>query len=394
MTGTSERIARMTVNTDANPRGTRSFRSAHAASDFARDGFVENQRDGQVFNAPDADVLLDDGFVAAYCFRLAKAGSSRPHQIGLAFSAAKHRRNRVDIDGTLWIDTLARALRDIEFQYVGLDRRIEEFHPGGSIGFREMPNGVVLIDRWRLRLIGAAPGSSRSAMNGPGSIELLAQESGGEVARGRWPDGLAWTASLGAVELHAETQSGEPVAGVSVRLPNTDYRATSDANGDARIRDLVPGPYALHVEDRRLTPLGLTVETAVRFTAIRDSTIRRRFIVPTAEDYAIKRCLADHGLSRADSTWIIGRALSQGNDPIADVHISLEAQAAPNEWRPIGDEYTTKEDGVFSFCSGELVRGARVRLRLTRGNEPPVVIDQTLDRALTIVRAALPPLSH
>jgi hypothetical protein len=36
------------------------------------------------FFAPDADVLLDDGFAVGYCFRVATAGRDR-NQIGLAF---------------------------------------------------------------------------------------------------------------------------------------------------------------------------------------------------------------------------------------------------------------------------------------------------------------------
>ena len=80
--------------------------------------------------------------MTAYCFHIADSDPARPNQIGLGFVSGTRRSNRIDIEGTLWVDTVARALHDIDFRYVGLSRRVEAVGSGGRISFREMPNGV------------------------------------------------------------------------------------------------------------------------------------------------------------------------------------------------------------------------------------------------------------
>src|ERR1051325_5905442 len=130
MDASGDRIANQTVRIDSTESATTSFNAAHTATDFIQRGFMTDSAKQQVFFAPDAEVLLDEGFAAGYCFRIIDPDRRRPNQIGLGFSAGDRRRNRVDIEGTLWVDTVARALRDIERRYVGLDRRIEAMRPG------------------------------------------------------------------------------------------------------------------------------------------------------------------------------------------------------------------------------------------------------------------------
>ena len=146
------------------------------------------------FLGPDADVLLEDGFATGYCFHLAKADAAHRDQVGLAFAPANPHRGRVDIVGSLWIDTVARALRTIEFRYVGFDNDVVEgFSPGGRVSFKEIPNGVVLIDRWWLRIVGAADTTVRDAKNGTTLHRgFVVREVGGELARATWPDGDTW----------------------------------------------------------------------------------------------------------------------------------------------------------------------------------------------------------
>ena len=45
------------------------------------------------------------------------------------------------------------ALRDLEFRYVGLDKQVSALAPGGRLSFREVANGITLVDRWALRLV-------------------------------------------------------------------------------------------------------------------------------------------------------------------------------------------------------------------------------------------------
>src|SRR5690606_13421338 len=114
----------------------------------------------------------------------------------------------VDIEGTVWVDTVARALRDIEFRYVGLHRELQAFDPGGHIGLAAMTNGMVLIDRWSLRLVGVTQDTVRSpaAIRNPRPVVrnlFHLSESGGELAAARWPGGHAYDAALGALHVRA-----------------------------------------------------------------------------------------------------------------------------------------------------------------------------------------------
>jgi hypothetical protein len=104
------------------------------------------------YNAPDADVLLDDDFAATHCFRVQSADKEHPEQIGLAFSPARGRDRLVDVTGVIWIDRVTPKLRTLEFRYTGLEPAATESGSGGHIEFRTMQNGVAFIERWHLRL--------------------------------------------------------------------------------------------------------------------------------------------------------------------------------------------------------------------------------------------------
>ena len=132
------------------------FVATHPAAEFIERGFVDDSANVAVFNGPDADVMLDDAFPRGYCFQLAKPDRERPHQVGLAFEAATHKRGRVDVEGAVWIDSTTRSLVEIVFRYVGIDRRFEKYEPGGRVSFHTMADGTPIIDRWSIRPIGTA----------------------------------------------------------------------------------------------------------------------------------------------------------------------------------------------------------------------------------------------
>ena len=114
------------------------------------------------------------------------------------------------------------------FRYVGLDRETSALRPVGRLAFRELPNGVVIIDHWSLRLAG-----DRARSEG-GTPEI-----GGEIARATWPDGSTWKASLGTMRLHVVDNGGRPATAASVQLVDTDYQMTMDAQGTIVLDDLL-----------------------------------------------------------------------------------------------------------------------------------------------------------
>ena len=400
MEGDGDRVVHQTVKIDSTPRAANSFNAAYTATDFIQRGFMADSANQHIFYAADADVLLDPGFAAGYCFRIVDAGRDRPNQIGLGFSAADRRRGRIDIDGVLWVDTVARALRGVEHRFVGLDRQVEALRPGGYVSFREMANGVMMIDRWSLRLVGGTPDTVRRPAFMAGRhleapvaqvrLILHATENGGEVARATWPDGNSWHASLGTVRVHATMSDRRPAAGVAVHLVETQYRAVADSNGDIEIADLIPGPYTLSVIDPRLLSLDLEMETPIKFVAERDSTSRQSLVVNTAEEFAVARCVAHHRYTPGDSVFVLGRALTPDRKPEAGLVIALE-QRLGQVTKPLSESVTTDADGLFQFCGRGLKPGMTVAIHAWRDGDSISAGSFALAENLTIVKLSVSP---
>src|SRR5262249_23656299 len=139
------------------------------------------------------------------------------------------------------------------------DPRFNSIGPGGRISFREMPNGVVLIDRWHIRLPRA---QSDTVM--VGSREQVHQwfepvESGGELARATWPDGYTWRASLGRLQGVATNEEGHAAAGAILHLIGSPYQTVVDSSGRFEFSDLLPGPYKVARVDTGLVALGIEI---------------------------------------------------------------------------------------------------------------------------------------
>jgi len=390
MDGNSDRVERMSVQIDS-ARSASSFHASQAGRDFARKGFTVDDAGGKTYFGPDPDVLLNDDFIAAYCFRV-EGDRKRPTEIGLAFAPADRKRDRIDIDGVLWIDTVARALRNIEFRYIGFDREIDALHPGGRVSFREMTNGSMLVDRWHLRLPAANYDTipSPDPRSGPAYVRrwLYAQESGGELAVASWPRGATWTAPLGRLRVRAVTHAGAPAVGTLVRLTNTQYVGRADSSGRIEIPRLLPGPYSLIIEEPRLAKIDVSLTTPISFTAVRDSTIERALEVPTGEDYARARCEEDKRSELLDSTYLVGRVVDADGRPVPDVKVRVFIRAdgdGPNDWVDGLDFYVTGTNGLFQLCPRAFgnKRGTRIRLVASRGNATPTTL------LLTIVRSSL-----
>ncbi len=367
--GTRDRIVRQSVKLDSSARLESPFTAARSAAEFVREGFVRDEPSGRVFYAPDAVVLLDDAFLSGYCFRLVRPNRDHPAEVGLGFAAVKRATGRVDIDGVLWVDTTRRQLRTLEFRYVGLDPSIAPANPAGRISFREMANGVIIIDRWSLRLPAVRVDSvydshGRAVLR---QTRLEVQETGGEVAHIEWPSGLAWDAPLGTLRVAALTYAHQPAAGTHVWLEHTDYTGRTDANGEVTLAHLLPGPYQLVIVDSLLEPLGITLRTPVEFDAARDSTIHARLDVPTAEDYVAARCKRD-GIWNdfvprhlPDAAWMIGRVVGSDDKPVNGVWAVVHDGSSLRQQERVGvaSQATGSQtssragtDGIFELCQG------------------------------------------
>jgi len=352
-------IAYQRVRIDSSSANT-SFNAAHTAADFVKNGFMQAMDDGdQLFFGPDADVLVDDAFAHGYCFELTSPPRERPRaQLGLSFKAAESRKGRIDIDGTLWIDTAQRAIRDIEFKYVGLDRALEPLRPGGQVSFHEAANGIVFVNRWGLRLIGVAPmplpGSSpviAAAVIGHTSKDqnVFLQEVGGEVARAAWPDGTVWTASLGTF-VGTLVHGNSPVAaGVLIHLRETDYSTHTDSAGRFRIPRLLPGPYEVDLAEPAFQKADL-IQDSLSIFAVRDSTVGGRINMASLDDY-IRHVCPSRGRAARRSILVV-----QTQDPamrrVRDLRLSLTSAPTPRgPWTSMTTGVPlTNATGQFALC--------------------------------------------
>jgi uncharacterized protein with FMN-binding domain len=360
-------ITRFTVSEDFSESAKTSFTSLRSPVDLMRLGFAgDTQVVGYMFG-PDAELLSDDAFARAYCFRLAAPDKTRPNQIGVAFSAVDFAKRRVDLDGTLWMDTVARTLRDVEFRYVGMPHEAEQFHPGGRISFATGANGVVFIDSYSLHLIGNAPYPiySPQCRTSCGMHDsFYPNENGAEVSHLRWRDGQRWDGHLGTVNIRATMAGGRPAARTVLQLADTHYRGTADANGAVRIVDLLPGPYAVRVNDPRLKELGITIPTSLKFSAARDSVVQLSLDVPTVEDFIVSECKNNKQWNAADSTFLIGRVVDSDKNPIADARVTFAVRKDTVGWVWEKEALKTGADGVFEACATTLAPGRKVQVRV------------------------------
>jgi len=339
----------------------KSYEASSTAADFIRDGFSRDSAGMRLFFGPDAETLLDPGFAGGYCFRIEDADRSRTGQVGLGFSAADRRTGRVDIDGALWIDTVVHALRDVTWRFTGVRRGFNEPEPGGSVSFREMPNGSVLIDRWYLRL----STTHRDTSYAPQAIVRTwysPDDVGGEVARATWADGQAWAAPLGTLALHVVTREGEPATGALVRLTGTDYIASPDARGDLEIPDLLPGPYHVVVSDTAEATDGITLGTPLRFVAERDSIVRARLVIPSADEFRKAKCS-----TIADDHWVTATLVRPDETPVPRAKWEL-GEYLGLERESVRASGQTGASGTFGFCG---VHGRNQPLQIRISQDAP-----------------------
>ncbi|MEO9034949.1 MAG: carboxypeptidase-like regulatory domain-containing protein [Gemmatimonadaceae bacterium] len=381
----NDRVVRQTVHVDSSDGVNASFEAARSASEFVKRGFVSDSAGLAIFYGPDADVLLDDAFVAGYCFHLGDADPARPHQVALVFNAADQKKGRIDIEGTLWVDTAARALRDLNFQYRGMDRDVSAIHPGGRTSFREMTNGTVLIDRWVLRLPAARRNEEGRQMRG---VRYDATETGGEVARASWPTGELWFAKLGALQAKVVDSAGAPVTNAVVQLDGTNYSARPDSAGVATFDALLPGPYFVMVVDSAVASVGMSIRSSAPLVAARDSTVHASIVIPKAGQYAGAGCVAN-ALTDEAAPWLLIRVNNPNDRPARNAHWRLSRSLRGGS--EAVEQGRADADGVVHYCM-KMARDDIVLITAWRDRQS---VNSSLEREIsrrgTIVTLVLPP---
>lgn len=380
------RVTRMTVMTDSATGTMGSFEAALTPTGFVRNGFARDSADERVYFGPDADVLLSDAFLDGYCMQLAAADSGHPERVGVRFTPVRRHGDRVEIDGTLWIDTAARSLSHIAYEYLVPDGRLRALRPGGQVFFAEMPNGSILIDHWSMRLAGFAmesvPGVRRATIRIGGRPQLsggatpatrlvsVISETGGALAEAFWRDSTSWRGTFGMLSLRVLPDSAPSLVGRELALSRSPYRARIDSAGMARFTELVAGPYEVHLIDERLRTIAFELAVPVPGEVRRGDTLSAAVRVPTAESFVTDRCRRAKQWSNGDLPLLLIRVATDSGRAAEGARVSIAWESVAGGWQEPSREFTTGADGVATYCASASAVGrlARVSARTRDGD--------------------------
>ncbi len=273
--------------------------AAWDADSLAARGYVVPEGSSSMYYAPDPDVLLSNSFAETHCFHLEPPAANAPTLVGIGFAPQRTRGNRVEIQGTLWIDRASSELRRLEFRYVGLPAITDEASPGGSVEFLHLPEGPWMVSRWFIRMpnVGAPERPEKGyqvTLVRPGEAVMRAIEiTGGIVStvsrRGR----RLYQAEGGGIALQlVRPDSTVSVAFPHVSLVGTDYEWRGDSSGLVRAAPVLDGHYTARIATAEMIALGtppLEREVTVLPTRTRLDSVS----VPSARELVRTACGQD-----------------------------------------------------------------------------------------------------
>ncbi len=374
-------------------RTTRPFLASAPPSEFVAKGYMQEDSTERSYSAPDADVLLDPTFASTHCLGFQRANSAHPDQVGLAFDPIPGRDSLVDVAGVLWLDAKVPALRTLEFQFTGLERAAQRAGAGGALRFHSMPNGVVFIEQWVMRIpvMSPLPPAIRSATRvdvredtrRTERLDLQVveiREKGGEVMSAAWPDSAHWAAPTSRVTGHvSEKGTGRPMDNVMIFLLGTADTVTSDADGAFSLWPVVPGHYVIDAVDTALVEYA-PARTASRSIDLRrapqtDVTIRLSPLIESLRHSCKGQKLPER------SSIVVGRLTTSDHRPVADAEVWATWQADYKgnvriDWATetatgnlgvlgAGQMVSVDPEGRFRVCG--VVRERPIRLQVRHG---------------------------
>jgi hypothetical protein len=384
-----DHIAQQFVQIDSTAATTRSFVAVVSPEDLARGGFPRDTTGLRQVLVPYADLLLDEAFIARHCFRIAANTAGRRNQVGLLFEPRTRPRNGVDVEGVVWADTVARTLVNVEFHYAGL-ASVGRLGAGGEMSFRQMANGLLIIDRWHIRGRGAKEAPPRDELGAlpPTTHEVALLAHGGEVVEASWPDGLTWHAPLGRFALRAVDSSGRAVGGVELRLRGTNYSARTDDRGVAEIARLLPGPYQAVVVDSLLGRVGLGPLIPLAFTAYRDSVVERSVTIRGALQNLLAFCATSSALQPDDAFVVVRVRTPDGRPASRPWEVTWTIPGTTHEPAILG-AYRTSTDGTLNRCL-RIKRGAVISIHVQATHDSAVTTQRRIEGVATVIGITVP----
>ncbi len=226
------------------------------ADELAAAGFIKQTgKHEYYYYGPDATVLLSNEFANLHCFSVQRHEDAR--LIGLAFKPIRGRKVP-DIEGVLWLDQESARLQYLEYRYTGVPRGTQSEHVGGRVEFERLPDGPWMVRKWWIRM--PVIGVRQTKFSDLTSEPYLAavKEMGGWVSEIHALDGTLLqrglaTSLIGKV---VDMETAEPLAGVTVILLGTGYRARTDSSGRFFLHGLAEDTYEISFPREFLDSLG------------------------------------------------------------------------------------------------------------------------------------------
>jgi hypothetical protein len=367
------------------------FGPAVDAETLARDGYMKEDSTGRVYFGLDEEVLLDESFAATHCFRLQRPDTARGRIIGLAFEPVEGRDTLVELRGVIWLEANPLGLREIDFEYTGLERAAARAHSGGRVEFQTVSAGVPLATSWLLRIpllvssaagIGTPQTESVRGRRGRSDLRLAEiREVGGELLDAESPGGGRFRGPPTGIAGRITPDASRAVRRVLVTILGTTDTAVTDGSGSFELQPLPPGKYTVAVVD---TALGLYVEP--RRTQVVAEVSRGRITpvevsLPPLDHLAAAVCRKNReDTSGAHLFGRIASVSSSGSGPPTLVAVWAKA----TDTLGFAQYGHVDRDGNFRLCG--IPRGQPVILRLAVGEfaaDTTVAIDENFLTSFT-----------
>lgn len=304
-------------------------------------GYVRPSRDGTpIFDMPNPEALLSDGFIANHCFSLER-NDDRRDWIGLGFEPRRRVNRVVSISGVLWLDSASSELRRIEFKYANLpDAR---YHICDSIAVIPVRGELILDDP---PFTQPKPGcysqrNSRSNELGLGGSADLVRLPTGEWLISKWslimpPDSARYRANAKRCRPNRQTQECE----ACWYGPNC-----------FRLKVMRPRMATLQGVTTRVARDGIEIYRDTSADALVEAMIRKR--------------------AKDDPAHLVGVVVDENRRPVAGAIVQTE-----DPWRSA----RTDGDGVFrvqTLPAGALVVSVRCDGYVAKRFRVPLVRDST-----------------
>jgi hypothetical protein len=340
-------------------------------AELANLGFVRTTGDSITFNAPDADLLLADQFVATHCFTVSAPPDSLPGHVGLRFEPASGRRI-ADIRGVLWVERQSVELRLLEFQYTTSPLHGVGAIPGGRLAFGRLTGGEFYVRDWSIRM--PRIGRSRSTVLGVAGAErdslLGFVEKRGRAVPAAEPRGIVAPAILTGMVY--DSLAGHGLAGVVVTVAGVPDRAVTDSLGTFALSVPVSGARVVTLAHALLE---LLPERATRTVELAPEA-SAHIVTSTPGPAAVAQRMCRGETGAAGLVGLVARAPER---PLADIAVEatwFSVQGSAGVRRQT-EATRSDERGLWAFC--DLPGGVPVTVRQLDGQRQVALVNETVD---------------